>query len=49
MLKNEDRKLQLLLKMKIAFQKLVKTEDLKTSRKVVKKKKSTLCAGSPTA
>ena len=33
--------------MKIAFPKLLKTEDLKIPHKIVKKMKTNLCAGSP--
>ena len=47
MLKNEDEFLPHLLKMKNAFWKKLKTEDLKSSVKYVKKMKTTLCAGSP--
>ena len=48
-LKNEDYKLPQLLKMKIAFLKLLKTEELKTHIKNVKKMKTMLCAGSEIA
>ena len=47
LLKNEDYQLPHLLKMKIAFLKLLKTEDLKTPLKNVKKVKIMSCAGSP--
>ena len=47
LLKNEDYRLPHLLKMKIAFLKLLKTEDLKTLRKNVMKMKTMSCAGSP--
>ena len=49
LLKNEDYQLPHLLKMKIAFLKLLKTEDLKTSLKNVRKVKTMSCAGSPWA
>ena len=49
LLKNEDYQLPHLLKMKIAFLKLLKTEDLKTPLKNVKKMKTMSCAGSPLA
>ena len=44
LLKNEDYELPHLLKMKIAFLKLLKTEDLKNPLKTVKKMKTMLCA-----
>ena len=47
LLKNEDYKLPQLLKTKIAFLKLLKTEELKTHIKNVKKRKTMSCAGSP--
>ena len=47
LLKNEDYQLPHLLKVKIAFSKLLKTEDLKTPLKNVKKMKTVLCAESP--
>ena len=47
MLKNEGYQLPDLLKIKIAFLKLLKTEDLKTPIKNVKKMKAMSCAGSP--
>ena len=47
MLKNEDDNFQNLLKLKIAFSKLLKNEDLKNLLKIVKKMKTLLCAGSP--
>ena len=47
LLKNEDYQLPRLLKMKIAFLKLLKTGDLKTPLKKLLKMKTTLCAGSP--
>ena len=43
-LKNEDHKVSYLLVIKIAFPKLLKTEDLKIPHKIVKKMKTTLCA-----
>ena len=48
LLKNEDNQLPHLLKMKIAFLKLLKIEDLKTPLKTVKKMQTMSCAGSPT-
>ena len=47
LLKNEDYQLPHMLKMKIAFLTLVKTEDLKIPLKNVKKEKTISCAGSP--
>ena len=47
LLKNEDYRLPHLLKMKIAFSKLLKTEDLKTLCKNVMKMKTMSWAGSP--
>ena len=47
LLKKEDYQLPHLLKMKIAFLKLLKTEDLKTHLKNVKKMKTMSCVGSP--
>ena len=47
LLKSEDYKLSHLSKMKIAFWKLVKTEDLKIPIKNAKKMKIRSCAGSP--
>ena len=47
LLKYEDYQLPHLLKMKIAFLKPLKTEDLKTPLKDVKKMKTMSCAGSP--
>ena len=47
LLNNEDYQLPHLLKVKIAFLKLLKTEDLKTHLKNVKKMKTMTCAGSP--
>mgnify|MGYP001796337641 CR=1 FL=1 len=47
LLKNDDYQLLHLLNMKIAFLKLLKTEDLKTPLKDVKKMKTVSCAGSP--
>ena len=47
-LENEDYKLPQLWKMKIAFLKLLKTDELKTHIKNVKKMKTMSCAGSPT-
>ena len=47
MLKNEDKTLPHLLKMKNAFWKKLKTEDLKSPVKYVKKMKTASCAGSP--
>ena len=47
MLRNEDEFLPHLLKMKNAFWKKLKTEDLKSPVKYVKKMKTTSCAGSP--
>ena len=47
LLKNEDYNLPHLLKRKIAFLELLKTEDLKSSIKNVKKMKTMSCAGSP--
>ena len=46
-LKNEDYELPHLLKMNIVFSKLLKTEDLKTIHKNVRKMKTMSCAGSP--
>ena len=46
-LKSEDYQLPQLLKMRIAFLKLLKTEDLKTPYKNVKKMNTMSCAGSP--
>ena len=48
LLKNEDYQFAHLLKMKIAISKLLKTEDLKTPLKTVKKMKTMSCAGSHT-
>ena len=47
LLKNEDNQLPHLLKMKTAFLKLLKTKDLKTPLKIVKKMKTMSCTGSP--
>ena len=47
LLKNEGYQLPYLLKMDIAFLKLLKTEDLKTPLKNVKKMKTMSCVGSP--
>ena len=47
MWKNEDETLPHLLKMKIAFRKMLKTEDLKSPVKDAKKMKTMSCAGSP--
>ena len=47
MLKNEDKTLPHLLKMKNAFLKKLKTEDLKSAVKYVKKMKTASCAGTP--
>ena len=47
MWKNEDETLPHLLKMKIAFWKMLKTEDLKSAVKDAKKMKTVSCAGSP--
>ena len=47
LLKNEDYQLPHLLNMKIAFLKLLKTEDSKTRLRNVKKMKTMSCAGSP--
>ena len=46
-LKNENYQLPHLLKMKNAFLKLLKTEDLKTPLKNVKKMETMSCARSP--
>ena len=35
------------LQMKVAYPKLSKTEDLKITHKIVKKIRTTMCAGSP--
>ena len=45
-LKNEDKTLPHLLKMKIAFCKMLKTEDMKTHVKDTKKMKTASCAES---
>ena len=47
MWKNEDKTLPHLLKMKIAFWKMLKTEDLKSTVKDAKKMKTVSCARSP--
>ena len=47
LLKSEDYRLPHLMKMNIAFLKLLKTKDLKTPLKNMKKMKTMSCAGSP--
>ena len=47
MLKNEDKALPHFLKMKIAFGKILKTEDLKSPVEDGDKMNTALCAGSP--